>query len=248
MAGQLRKMRVMRGAPTRARRLTRAIVYAVVMAIPIAVLAYLVRTQFGPLIGLDQDVSTAATDATRSHDGIHSFAQTWEQLSQPWVMYALVGVPACVFAWARLHLRTRALWALATMATGWLVAALLKLAVQRARPVVEDPFAVHHGYSFPSGHATNNAIVVTAVLLLLRPALSSTARSTALVLGVIWVLLTCADRLLMGAHYLSDVTAGVLLGVGLCAASYAGYVGWSPPTPNDTPSKEAADDDAHQVA
>ena len=49
------------------------------------------------------------------------------------------------------------------MATGWLVAALLKLAVQRTRPTIEDPFATHAGYSFPSGHATNNAIVVTVV-------------------------------------------------------------------------------------
>jgi len=65
---------------------------------------------------------------------------------------------------------------------------------------------------------------------------------------VAWVLITCADRIYMGAHFLSDVTAGVLLGVGLCIASYAGYVGWTPPEPTDTTSKESADDDAHQVA
>jgi membrane-associated phospholipid phosphatase len=244
----VRKMRVMGGPSTRARRLTRAVVYAVVVAIPTALLAYLVRTRFGPLIDLDQQVSNAATDVTRSHDGVHSFAQSWEVLSQPWVMYAVVGVPACVFAWTRLHLRSRALWALATMAIGWLIAGLVKMAVQRARPVVEDPFAVHHGYSFPSGHATNNAIVVTAVLLLLRPALGTTARWALFALGAAWVVITCADRIFMGAHFLSDVTAGVLLGVGLCAASYAGYQGWSPPTPLDTSTKEAAHDDAHQVA
>jgi membrane-associated phospholipid phosphatase len=241
-------MRVMGGDPARARRLTRAVVYAVVVTIPLALLAYLVRMQFGPLIDLDQHVSTAATDVTRSHDGVHSFAQTWEQLSQPWVLYAVLGVPACVFAWTRLHLRSRALWALATMAVGWLLAVLLKQMVQRARPVVEDPFAVHHGYSFPSGHATNNAIVVTAVLLLLLPVLGTTARWALFTLGAAWVVITCADRIFMGAHFLSDVTAGVLLGVGLCAASYAGYQGWSPPSPIDTSTKEAAHDDAHQVA
>jgi len=53
--------------------------------------------------------------------------------------------------------------------------------------------------------------------------------------------------LLMGAHFLSDVIAGVLLGCGLCFASYAGYVGWSPPDLT-TPEKETVDDDAHQVA
>ena len=75
-----------------------------------------------------------------------------------------------------------------------------------------------------------------------------TARRVLLAVGAAWVLLTCADRIFMGAHYLSDVTAGVLLGVGLCAASYAGYLGWSPPKPTDDHTKEATDDDAHQVA
>jgi undecaprenyl-diphosphatase len=222
-------------------------VYAVVVAVPLAVLAFLVRTKFDPLADLDQAVSNRATDFTRTHDTFHSFASAWEMVSQPWVMYAVVGVPLCLLAWVGLHLRTRAMWALATMAAGWLLAVLLKLLVQRSRPVIEEPFAVHHGYSFPSGHATNNAIVVTVVLLLLRPVLGVTARRLLLALGAGWVLITCADRIFMGAHFLSDVTAGVLLGVGFCVASYAGYVGWSPPTP-DPISKESADDDAHQVA
>ena len=237
----------MEGVHSRPRRLLRAVVHAVSVAVPLGVLAFLVRTKFGPLIDLDQDVIVAATNVTRAHDGLRSVAQTWERISQPWVVYAVVGIPACVLAWARWHLRTRAMWALATMATGWAVATALKLAVQRARPVVEDPFAVHAGYSFPSGHATNNAIVVTIVLLLLRPVLGVTARRVLLGVGAAWVLLTCADRLFMGAHFLSDVTAGVLLGCGLCVASYAGYVGWSPPT-TPTSEKESADGVPHQVA
>ena len=235
----------MDGNQTRARRLSRAVVYAVVVAVPLALLALLVRTNFGPLVHLDERVIIAATDFTRSHPGFRSLAETWELISQPWVVYAVLGVPACLVAWFALHLRTRALWALATMITGWVVAVALKLLVQRARPAIDDPFAAHAGYSFPSGHATNNAIVVTTVVLLLWPVLSATARWVVPILGALWVLLTSADRLFMGAHFLSDVVAGVLLGCGLAMASYAGYVGWSPsPT---TPSKESVDDDAHQV-
>ncbi|KQW48953.1 hypothetical protein ASC77_09570 [Nocardioides sp. Root1257] len=228
--------------------MTRAVVYAVVVAVPIAVLAFLVRSKFDPLADLDQAVSLRATDFTRAHDGFRSVAETWELISQPWVMYAVVGIPLCLLAWFRLHLRTRAMWAVATMAAGWLLAVLLKMLVQRTRPVIEEPFAVHHGYSFPSGHATNNAIVITVVLLLLRPVLGVAARRVLLAVGAGWVLLTCADRIFMGAHFLSDVTAGVLLGVGFCVASYAGYVGWSPPAPTDTHLKESADDDAHEMA
>jgi len=222
---------VREGHYTRLRRLTRALVYAVVVAVPLGVLAFLVRTKFGPLVDLDQRIIDAATDVTREHGVIRSFAHGWELISQPWVMYAAIGLPACVVAWARFDLRTRAAWAAATMAVGWAVAAGLKLVVGRARPEIENPFAVHAGYSFPSGHATNNAIVLTVVLLLLRPVLGATARRVLFGVSTLWVLITCADRLFMGAHFLSDVTAGVLLGCGLCAASYAGYVGWSPPTP-----------------
>jgi membrane-associated phospholipid phosphatase len=238
----------MEGQQTRARRLTRAVVYAVVVAVPLGLLAFLVRTRFGPLVNLDQDVIIAATDVTRAHAHFRSAAEIWELISQPWVMYLLVGVPVCLYAWFRLHLRTRAWWALATMATGWTVALALKMLVQRARPVVEEPFAAHAGYSFPSGHATNNAIVVTVLLLLLRPVLSTTARRVLLAVGAAWVVLTCLDRLFMGAHFPSDVVAGVLLGCGLSLASYAGYVGWSPPTTPTTPSKESADGVPHQVA
>ena len=237
-------MHLMEGRTSRARRLVRAVVYAVAVAVPLGILAFLVRSNFGPLVDLDERLSRAATDVTRAHAGLRSAAEAWELISQPWVMYLVVGLPVCVLAWVRYDLRTRAAWALATMATGWLIAIGLKLLVQRARPVIDDPFTTHAGYSFPSGHATNNAIVVTILLLLLRPVLGATARRVLLGVGALWVLITCADRLFMGAHYLSDVTAGVLLGCGLCLSSYAGYVGWSPPTP----AKESSDDDAHQVA
>ena len=221
--------------------------YAVAVAVPLALLAFLVRTNFDPLVDLDDRVLRAATDFTREHAGFRTAAETWEVVSQPWVVYGLIGLPVVALAWFRFHLRTRAMWALATMATGWAVAALVKVLVGRARPVFDEPFAVHSGYSFPSGHATNNAIVVVIVLLLLRPVLGSAARWALLGAGALWVLVTCADRVFLGAHFLSDVTAGVLLGCGLCLASYAGYTGWSPPV---TPSseKESADDFPHQVA
>ena len=151
-------------------------------------------------------------------------------ISQPWVMYLLLGLPVSLYVWFGRHLRTRAWWALATMAAGWAVAALLKLMVGRARPEIDDQIAQHAGYSFPSGHAANNAIVVTVVSCW-SGTWSMGASAAPVVLGSAWVIVTCADRLFAGAHFLSDVAAGVLLGCGLVAASYAGYVGWRPPTP-----------------
>ncbi|WP_310529334.1 phosphatase PAP2 family protein, partial [Nocardioides sp.] len=85
-----------------------------------------------------------------------------------------------------------------------------------------------------SGHATNNAIVVTVVVLLVWPLVSTRLRLLLVCVGGAWVVVTCADRIFAGAHFLSDVVAGVLLGCGLTAAAYAGYVGWRPPTPVTT--------------
>ncbi|TCC54138.1 phosphatase PAP2 family protein [Kribbella capetownensis] len=214
--------------------MTRAVVYAVVVAIPLAMLAFLVRTEYDPLVRFDQDLIVAATDYTRGHPRFRTFVDTWELISQPWVIFLFLGLPVSLYVWFGKHLRTRAWWALATMAAGWAIAAGLKLLVHRARPEIDDPFAQHAGYSFPSGHATNNAIVVTVVVLLIWPLVGTGLRRLLVGLGAVWVIVTCADRLFAGAHFLSDVTAGVLLGCGLTAASYAGYKGWRPPTPIDS--------------
>jgi undecaprenyl-diphosphatase len=224
-------------AVSRLRRLTRAVVYAVVVAIPLGMLAFFVRTKYDPLVTFDQDVIVAATDYTRGHPRFRSLVETWEVISQPVVMYLLLGLPVSLYVWFGRHLRTRAWWALATMGAGWAIAAVLKLLVRRARPEIDDPIAQHAGFSFPSGHATNNAIVITAVVLLMWPLVGTGLRRLLVGLGAIWVIVTCADRLYAGAHFLSDVTAGVLLGCGLTAASYAGYKGWRPPTPTDKTTK-----------
>ena len=52
-------------------------------------------------------------------------------------------------------------------------------------------------------------------------------------LAALVVLVTALDRVLLGVHYPSDVTVGVVTGVGLVLASYAGYVGWNPPDPTE---------------
>jgi undecaprenyl-diphosphatase len=227
-------------AASRLRRLTRAIVYAVVVAVPLGMLAFLVRTQFDPLVRFDQYVTGAAADYTRSHPSLRSLVDGWEAITRPVVMYLLLGLPVSLYVWFGKSLRTRAWWALATMAAGWGIAALLKLLVGRARPEIDDPVAQHAGFSFPSGHATNNAIVVTVVLVMLWPLLASGLRRLLVGVGAAWVLVTCADRMFAGAHFPSDVVAGVLLGCGLTAASYAGYLGWSPPTPT-TGTSEGSD-------
>jgi len=42
------------------------------------------------------------------------------------------------------------------------------------------------------------------------------------------MVVTALDRVFLGVHYPSDVTAGIIFGVGLALASYAGYRDWGP--------------------
>ncbi len=231
--------------PSRLRRLTAAAAYAVVVGVVITALAYLIRVKFDPLVRFDEARIVDATDVTRDHPAFLDALLFWQAISQPLAAYLAVAVPTCLWVWLRRGLTTRAWWAFLTMMLGWMLALGLKSLVQRARPVIDDPVSQSGGYSFPSGHATNAAIIATTLAILLWPLLSTAGRRVAIALGVVWVTLTCLDRVFLGVHYPTDVIGGVLLGSGLVLASYAGFRGWRPQDPaGSTPSDPDLDQDA----
>jgi undecaprenyl-diphosphatase len=105
------------------------------------------------------------------------------------------------------------------------VNSLLKLIFHRPRP--ELAFVHLDTYSFPSGHAaTSSATFTVMAYLLARRCHSMKAR--------IWIGLGAAaaialvgfSRLYLGAHYLSDVLAGISFGVAWAAASLLAYTLW----------------------
>ncbi|MCL8026005.1 phosphatase PAP2 family protein [Nocardioides bruguierae] len=229
-------------SPLLRHRLTRlawAALYALVVVVPFSVLAYLVHASFTPLVEADRNVVLAATSVTLAHPWLKDFLLVWSTLSQPLLAYAVVGLPLCFWVGRRPARRTRAWWAAATMAGGWLVGVTTKEIVRRARPVLDDPVSQFGSYSFPSGHALNSAVIATTCVLLLWPLLARRGRVVSLLVAVGWVLMACLDRVFLGAHFPSDVAAGVVLGTGLVLASHAGFRGW-------TPSIPAKDEDQHE--
>ena len=99
-----------------------------------------------------------------------------------------------------------------TTAFSGLLALLMKNAIGRARPrFVEDmqvwqlsPFGDNYEFaSFPSGHATTAGAVAMALALLFP------RMAVFLLLAAIWL---AATRVVIGVHFPSDVTAGVLFG------------------------------------
>jgi undecaprenyl-diphosphatase len=216
-----------------------------VTAVVLFGVGFLVRSRWDPLISLDDAVIARLTDVTRDHPGFRDALLGWQELTRP-VYLHVAGTLVCLLVWWRAGLRTRAWWAFATLMLSWSVGLGAKYLFQRARPVVEDPVSEAPGFSFPSGHAVNSAAWVTVLVVLLWPVVRSVAGRAAMVAAAAAVVLVTAfDRMFLGVHYPSDVSVGVVTGVGLVLASYAGYAGWNPrdPVPADDPDVPDVPDD-----
>jgi undecaprenyl-diphosphatase len=223
--------------PRRGRRLLRAALAMVLFAFPVALLGFAVRQQFDPLIRADNRVIAAMTGFTRDH-GLVDALLALQAASQPFLVY-VVATGVAIWAWLAKDLRARALWAFVTMMVSWNVGLLVKLLVGRARPVVDDPVSHSPGYSFPSGHAFNAAVVATVLVFLLWPLLGSAGRRVATALAVVGALVVGLDRVLLGVHFASDVFAGYVLGVGITFSSWLGFIGKTSATSSSGPSHPA---------
>ena len=117
------------------------------------------------------------------------------------------------------------------LAIGWIVAQggaailvkIVKVLVERDRPGLGDVEFYAHGWSFPSGHVVRTAVFCgMAAYLVFRLSGSRSATAVACVLGLAWSLVMCFSRLYLGAHFLTDVTAGLILATGWVSTSIAG--------------------------
>ena len=108
----------------------------------------------------------------------------------------------------------RFFYAAFTMGFQWLTNFLLKLLIDRPRPVEELRWSVHTSTSFPSGHSETAGALYTVILFLIfKSKLPKWAKITGYVLCPILILTVMFTRIILGVHYLTDTLAGASFGV-----------------------------------
>lgn len=193
----------------------------VLAAVP---LALLVRSQYDPLVHLDTSSSQAAEQLTAGSRVLLRLAQGTTLLGDPVLM---TGLTAALALWLWRSGRGRiALYVLAARVGAMVLSTGLKLAVDRARPVFDQPIATAFGASFPSGHALGSSAFYSCAAVALLPLVRPGLRRALLVVAVVLPLLVAASRVLLGVHFLSDVTGGLLLGFGWVAVVTTVFAAW----------------------
>lgn len=198
---------------TRAGRAVPAAVATVVTCLVVlALLGAGVRTDFGPQLRLDGMVSEALYAGDHRAVALNDLLAV---LTAPGLTLfrLLVFLPVLVLLVRRRAWWTAA-WVLTAIALIGPLNTLLKHYFGRVRPDFAQGGARLDSLSYPSGHSSGIATLVTVALVLAWPLLAGRARHLALAAGIALTFLVGLTRLWLGVHFLSDVLGGWALGVG----------------------------------
>lgn len=145
------------------------------------------------------------------------------------------GAPSTVFVLAVIlalgeTLRTRSRWVLpfvcVVVAGNGLLTTTIKHLADRVRPEL-NPIAATFGPSFPSGHSSWSAAFCATAVLLLGRGRSTRTRALLTGVGAALAVAVASSRVLLNAHWLTDVIGGLALGLAwfsLCALAFGGRV------------------------
>jgi membrane-associated phospholipid phosphatase len=156
--------------------------------------------------------------------GVDVWVNQWIQLhwSEPMRIVArslgtvvealLIGLLALVLLTGRLARRSQVIAGALAVAGGAIVSEVLKTAIERFRPDAAPGMVAAN--SFPSGHVVVTAVAALALLRLVRRCRwPRGVKVAAAVVAVGAVALQAVARLLLGAHWITDVIASLLLAI-----------------------------------
>jgi undecaprenyl-diphosphatase len=135
---------------------------------------------------------------------------TW--LGSGWVL-APVAIGAGLVWMIRRRTVRPLLLLLAALIGASLLSTTIKRLVGRSRPPIETMLVHAHGFSFPSGHATESTAVYGMLAVLVARELRSRAQRILLwATTVVLLLLIGLSRIYLGVHWLTDVLFGYVVG------------------------------------
>jgi diacylglycerol kinase family enzyme/membrane-associated phospholipid phosphatase len=183
-------------------------------------LTVLVAVRWQPLV--DLDVSLLRSIEASVADG-GALMRTMDLVSlvfAPGVLRTALVLTALLLV--RRGMTGPARWVAVAVGVELALVQLLKLTLDRPRPLLAANVAEADGWAYPSGHTSAGALMCGVVVVLgallvrrawLRAAMTGTAVALALLLG--------ASRLVLGVHFPTDVLGGLLLAPTVLAATAA---------------------------
>lgn len=189
---------------------------AIASFIIFSLLAWMVYSNFSPLIGLEENTANLfqqlfGNPTMTYSDGLFNSLMTFfaSYLSAKYL--SLLSLVIAVFLFIKRY-QGLALWFLGVISTGGVVGILLKKIFTRERPL--NHLSWDTGYSFPSGHAIAASLFFAAILLVLIAKIKNKGVRRGLTGLIYFVWLgTLFSRLYFHAHHLGDLIAGVSFGV-----------------------------------
>lgn len=133
-------------------------------------------------------------------------------------MAKLLGAAALVGAWLLIRRKRPLLWVLPVIPVGIALNAGVKEVFARPRPHLAEPLVQLSTFSFPSGHAAGSTVFYGALCALVFAHTPSRGwRALACCVAAVMVVLVAFSRVYLGAHYVSDVIAGMAEGLACLA-------------------------------
>jgi len=130
----------------------------------------------------------------------------------------MTSLALAILGWLVWHKAYRAAWAAGiAIVAAKIFELIMKLGIQRARPT-ELSYSGASIFSFPSGHATMAAVIFGILAVLVSHSMGRWGRAVVYAICAILVVAIAYSRLYLGAHWLSDVLAGLTFGVVMMAA------------------------------
>jgi membrane-associated phospholipid phosphatase len=200
--------------------LTLALAAVAILSFSVGLLLEMVQTRRG---FARWDDAAARWGAEHTTGGAETVVRLITHLGSTPVVVTVMAVVAIV-EFRRIRTRAAPIFLATVVLSELAVNNLIKVVVGRKRPDI-GPLVEAYGFSFPSGHTAAAAAAYAAIALVLGRRRSRRTRGLLAGLAGGITVAVASSRVLLGAHWVTDVIAGAAVGWGcfaLCSIAFGG--------------------------